>query len=159
MRFNSTVHERKHGAGVVGGNRLTSFEEGREGHSVVSHRLLLMGSLEFRIVQVLAVVRNEGRIATIESSRRQWNFVRGRKIRMDGMVEILIVISSWNRKKNLSKNRTLEFSTNMYAKIFRFIVLCALRIERNRTVRSTSFYFIFDGSQLVGQDKRASKFP
>lgn len=157
MRFNSTVHERKHGAGVVGGNRLTSFEEGREGHSVVSHRLLLMGSLEFRIVQVLAVVRNEGRIATIESSRRQWNFVRGRKIRMDGMVEILIVISSWNRKKNLSKNRTLEFSTNMYAKIFR--VLCALRIERNRTVRSTSFYFIFDGSQLVGQDKRASKFP
>lgn len=69
MRFNSTVHERKHGtdAGVVGGNRLTSFEEGREGHSVVSHRLLLMRSLEFRIVQVLAVVRNEERIATIES--------------------------------------------------------------------------------------------
>lgn len=143
MRFNSTVHERKHGtdAGVVGGNRLTSFEEGREGHSVVSHRLLLMGSLEFRIVQVLAVVRNEGRIATIESSRRQWNFVRGRKIRMDGMVEILIVISSWNRKKNLSKNRTLEFSTNMYAKIFR--VLCALRIERNRTVPFNLLLFHF----------------
>lgn len=143
MRFNSTVHERKHGtdAGVVGGNRLTSFEKGREGHSVVSHRLLLMGSLEFRIVQVLAVVRNEGRIATIESSRRQWNFVRGRKIRMDGMVEILIVISSWNRKKNLSKNRTLEFSTNMYAKIFR--VLCALRIERNRTVPFNLLLFHF----------------
>lgn len=143
MRFNSTVHERKHGtdAGVVGGNRLTSFEKGKEGHSVVSHRLLLMGSLEFRIVQVLAVVRNEGRIATIESSRRQWNFVRGRKIRMDGMVEILIVISSWNRKKNLSKNRTLEFSTNMYAKIFR--VLCALRIERNRTVPFNLLLFHF----------------
>lgn len=141
MRFNSTVHERKHGAGVVGGNRLTSFEKGKEGHSVVSHRLLLMRSLEFRIVQVLAVVRNEGRIATIESSRRQWNFVRGRKIRMDGMVEILIVISSWNRKKNLSKNRTLEFSTNMYAKIFR--VLCALRIERNRTVPFNLLLFHF----------------
>lgn len=103
MRFNSTVHERKHGAGVVGGNRLTSFEKGKEGHSVVSHRLLLMRSLEFRIVQVLAVVRNEGRIATIESSRRQWNFVRGRKIRMDGMVEILIVISLWKIRKKFEQ--------------------------------------------------------
>lgn len=103
MRFNSTVHERKHGTGVVGGNRLTSFEKGKEGHSVVSHRLLLMRSLEFRIVQVLAVVRNEGRIATIESSRRQWNFVRGRKIRMDGMVEILIVISLWKIRKKFEQ--------------------------------------------------------
>lgn len=60
---------------------------------------------------------------------------------MDGMVEILIVISSWNRKKNLSKNRTLEFSTNMYAKIFR--VLCALRIERNRTVPFNLLLFHF----------------